>query len=467
MRGAMVLWIGLDDTDSLGGMCTTFLATEIVRVLSAQYDLIRYPRLVRLNPNIPWKTRGNGAISLRFGRGVGPRTLVGRIGDRNIYSFLRARGREDPRTVREVLESLVERWSVFDDDETNPAFVVLHRAPSPMFYWRAVRDVVTRAEARRYLKGLGVVRTYKNGRGLIGAAAACSWRPRDRTYEVLTYRDQPLWGLQREVDSASVVEMDRVFPSTFNNYDPVRDKVVIAPHSPCPILFGIRGSDPQDLKPAMEMIRGERPERWLLFETNQGTDDHIRTNDTSLHPGTATSLEGLVVAAPFTRTGGHVLFDLDVPPRLTVAAYEPSKQFRDVVRMLRPGDRVRVFGSIRNEPRTLNLEKLQIIDLATDLRKVKNPGCPRCGKSMKSVGRRAGFRCSSCHTRLPDTAAVRIPIPRGIWEGFYEPPASARRHLAKPLKRLASATACPPLEALTQHSWGEIGQNTGRKLDIR
>src|SRR2546426_152784 len=74
---AMVLWIGVDDTDSLRGMCTTFLAAELVHDLTEDRDLIGYPRLVRLNPTIPWKTRGNGAICLRFGRGVGPRILIG------------------------------------------------------------------------------------------------------------------------------------------------------------------------------------------------------------------------------------------------------------------------------------------------------------------------------------------------------------------------------------------------------
>ena len=68
----MILWVGVDDTDSLQGMCTTFLATEIIRDLTEDFDLIGYPRLVRLNPNIPWKTRGNGAVCLRFGAGVGP-----------------------------------------------------------------------------------------------------------------------------------------------------------------------------------------------------------------------------------------------------------------------------------------------------------------------------------------------------------------------------------------------------------
>src|SRR5881628_1099708 len=76
---AMVLWIGVDDTDSLQGMCTTFLAAEIVRDLTDDYDLVGFPRLVRLNPTIPWKTRGNGAICLRFGRGAGPRTWIAEL----------------------------------------------------------------------------------------------------------------------------------------------------------------------------------------------------------------------------------------------------------------------------------------------------------------------------------------------------------------------------------------------------
>src|SRR3989304_1119474 len=66
----MPLYLGVDDTDSLRGMCTTFLATELVRALP-KWDLIGFPRLVRLNPNIPWKTRGNGAICLRLGQGPG------------------------------------------------------------------------------------------------------------------------------------------------------------------------------------------------------------------------------------------------------------------------------------------------------------------------------------------------------------------------------------------------------------
>lgn len=436
----MVLWVGVDDTDSLQGMCTTFLATELVRELTRDLDLIGYPRLVRLNPNIPWKTRGNGALALRFGRGVGSPWKVGTIAGRDILAFPRCCSHPDPGDLLSRVARLVERWAAFEDPTTNPACVVLRGRPPASFYWRAVREVVTVAEARRAVKGLGFVRTYKNGRGAVGAAAAVAWRPRDRTYEVLAYRDRSSWGTPRRLDSGSVREMDRMFPSTFNNYDYINDKVVIAPHSPCPVLFGIRGDDPADLPAALGALRGEAPERWLVFETNQGTDDHIRPRNWSLDPWTATRVQGIVASVPRTRSGGHVLFELRGHRDVTVAAYEPSKQFRATVRSFRPGDRVQVWGSVREEPRTLNLEKVQLIEVATSTQKLANPRCLRCDKSMKSLGRDAGYRCRKCRQTARPASASFTNETRTVKAGIYEPPASARRHLSKPIKRMLPAS---------------------------
>ncbi len=431
----MVLWVGVDDTDSLRGMCTTFLATEIVRTATEDLDLIGYPRLVRLNPNIPWKTRGNGAIALRFGKGVGSPRAVGRVQGRDIQSFPGARGSEDPDILRPLMESLVERWSVMDDPTTNPGFAILRRQPPPGFYWKAVQDVVSLDHAKEVARGLGLLRGYKNGRGVIGSVAALAWSPGDRTYEILGFRDGSRWGLPREVVPASVVAMDRAFSSTFNNYDYENRTVVLAPHSPCPVLFGIRGDVPEDLPIAMGRLRGEPPERWLLFETNQGTDDHVRPDDWALRPYTATSVEGVVVTRPWTRRGGHVLFDLEGQARVTVATYEPSKRFRRIVRTLRPGDRIRVWGSVRETPRSLNLEKLEVVTLAQDYVKAFNPRCPSCGKTMKSAGRDAGFRCSNGHPRVRADAAPVCQMERLVAPGRYEPPVCARRHLMKPLTR--------------------------------
>ncbi|MBI2126591.1 MAG: DNA-binding protein, partial [Thaumarchaeota archaeon] len=62
-----VIHLGIDDTDSVRGHCTTYLAALIVEELLKQgARFVDYPNLIRLNPNIPWKTRGNAAVALRF-----------------------------------------------------------------------------------------------------------------------------------------------------------------------------------------------------------------------------------------------------------------------------------------------------------------------------------------------------------------------------------------------------------------
>jgi tRNA(Ile2)-agmatinylcytidine synthase len=59
--------IGLDDTDSTKGGCTTYLAALLIENLEKfNVQFLDYPSLIRLNPNAPWKTRGNGALCLRF-----------------------------------------------------------------------------------------------------------------------------------------------------------------------------------------------------------------------------------------------------------------------------------------------------------------------------------------------------------------------------------------------------------------
>ena len=427
----MVAWIGVDDTDSLQGMCTTFLAAEIVGDLTKDYDLIGYPRLVRLNPNVPWKTRGNGAICLRVGRGTGRRTLIGELGGRPIWSRARAQGDDTPERLRARVARLVESRSEFQEPTTNPGFCILPRQPAASLYWNAVRRIVSKEEALAAVRSPGVLREYKNGRGIIGALAAAAWRPRDRTYEVLAYRDESRWGTPRDLESDSVKNMDRSFASTFNNYDYENDRIVIAPRSPCPILLGIRGDDPSVLPAALQTIQGESPGGWIVFETNQGTDDHVIPAPT-LEPRTTVQVDTQVLTLPRTIRGGHVVLEMN---GLEAVAYEPSKGFRNIVRALRPGDRVRVVGSIRAQPKTLNIEKLQVLSLVEESRKLANPLCLRCQKRAKSMGTRAGFRCARCGQRFPYSAAVREHVSRALEPGWYEPPAGSRRHLSQPLSR--------------------------------
>ncbi len=443
----MVLYLGFDDTDSPTGMCTTYLALEVVRLLRARgLQLIGFPRLVRLNPNIPWKTRGNGALCLRVGRGRGPGRAIGFDRGSPIVAYPGGRNPGDGLGLLPDLEDLFLRRCELQCPNTHPAFFLTRRRPPSSLYWRAVRTFVDPAEVLPLAKALGDVRLFKEGRGIVGAAAAVSWRPRDRTYEVLAYRHPERWGTDRRIEARDVALLDDRFPSTFNNFDHRRGRIALAPHTPCPVLLGIRGDDPAVLPSALASLGNEGPEAWLLFETNQGTDDHIQVKEF----GGAAAMESIrtsarVVAAPHVLIGGHVRVILDDGKPFAALAYEPSKEFRRVVRALVPGDRVVAWGSVRAEPRGLNLEKLQVQFLAPRLRKVTNPRCPACGRAMKSVGFGQGFRCPTCRMRAPRSAAIFLEEKPAISPGVYEPPVCARRHISKPVKRLPWASP-PPAE---------------------
>lgn len=458
----MTLFVGLDDTDSCRAMCTTFLATEIVtRLRPLGWDLIGYPRLVRLNPSVPWKTRGNGALCLRFGHGEGAPFAVGAFPGEEAEAYASSgRARPDENLLMTCRDAVLQLADL-EAPGTRPGLVVTRRPPDVSLYWRAVREVVPLSEVSPWLDEADFWFAPKGHRGLIGALAATAWRPEDRTFEVLAYRERHRWGTRRNLVEADVAALEDRFPRTFNNYDAEAHHPTIAPRSPCPVLFGIRGEGPEELPAALATVRGEPLERWLVFETNQGTDDHLQFRAAEdLRPHTAATLEGRVQEPPRSLRGGHVVLSLRERISVACVAYEPSKSFREVVRALRPGDRVRVSGSVRRVPRSLNLEKLEVLELAEEIFKVANPRCVSCGKSMKSVGRGGGYRCRRCGTRKEAGAALFTRAKRNLIRGFYEPPVSARRHLSKPLKRMT--TAALPDDSAPHEAFATASMDTAR-----
>jgi tRNA(Ile2)-agmatinylcytidine synthase len=421
-------------------MCTTYLASELMKEFG-ECDVIGYPRLVRLNPNVPWKTRGNGAISLRLGRGSGKRFQIGEVEGKKYYGFEGGRDVNIENIGRRI-KRIIEANAQFEDKNTNPAYVVMKNKPPQWIYWRAVRDVVDLRDVLKILNEYDATyKGYKNRRGLIGATASISWRPRDRTHEVIAYREKTKWGSDRKIDENSVIKMDKAFPSTFNNYDYHNKVVAVAPNSPCPVLFGIRGDRPKELPKAIKTIKSEKKARWVLFETNQGTDEHLqkkKIKDVSKYHSVITS--GEVYSKPKTIEGGHVIFTISKGKKIDCAAYEPTKEFRALARKLVPGDLITVYGGVREKPLTINIEKMRIENLRELKRKTGNPFCPNCGKRMKSMGKKAGYRCLSCGAKVSEEGVELKKVDRGIKKGFYEVPVCARRHLAKPLKRLIKQT---------------------------
>ena len=61
--GAAVTVVAVDDTDSRGGACTTHLAARLADRLVADHEVSRR-LLVRCNPAVPAKTRGNAACAV-------------------------------------------------------------------------------------------------------------------------------------------------------------------------------------------------------------------------------------------------------------------------------------------------------------------------------------------------------------------------------------------------------------------
>ena len=429
--------LAFDDTDSPNGMCTTYLAALIVEEFS-DLDLIGLPRLVRLNPNIPWKTRGNAALCVSLGHGKGRSRICGSI-DGNQVRYYQDGARADPGDVLKRASRVVAENAEVSCSKTNPGIVVSDRRPPPSLYWDAVRAILEIRPVESVLRETGAqIRKLKNGRGIIGAGAAMAWRPRDRTWEVIAYRSPEKIGTQRSIDSASVIEMDKRTKRTFNNYDYDNGHIAIAPGSPCPILFGIRGDDPNELLRARTMIRGEKADKWLLFLTNQATEDHIVLRKVrELLPRLSAKIKVKVSSAPFTIDGGHVIVPVTDGDEIDAAFYEPSREFREVARGLIPGDDLLLYGSVRPSPRSLNVEKMQVVRLSEDIRKISNPKCPKCGKSMGSMGSGQGFRCKVCRRKEPQKAAKYRKFPRAISTGWYEPPVASRRHLHKPLRRMS------------------------------
>ncbi|MBN1861119.1 MAG: DUF1743 domain-containing protein [Candidatus Thermoplasmatota archaeon] len=406
-----------------------------------KYEIIGYPRLVRLNPNIPWKTRGNGALCLCVGKK--DKTIKQKIGEINgddvlcSSSFTHELDENDQQDVYTIVREILKKQARIEDENTNPGFVLLSTRPPLHLYKKAVRSIVTLDDVLLVLQKLHArFEGYKNQRGLIGAAAAIAWDPDDCTFEVIAYRMNTRWGTKREVDGESVKKLDEKYRSTFDNYDYRNHHNRITPNSPCPILFGIRGDVAEELTAAVASVNSEPIESWLVFQSNQGTDEHLqqkRINE--VKPFESVRIEGKVTENPHTISGGHVLFNLtDGTSIIPCIAYEPTKEFRGIIRGLFNGDLVTVYGAVRESPLTVNLEKIFIKELTSVPLKTENPVCPKCGKHMKSKGKEQGYKCIRCKTT--SNAPIIQNQPRSIAKGFYEVPVCARRHLSKPLKRM-------------------------------
>ena len=423
-----MMHIGIDDTDSTKDGCTTYLAAVLIEKLTQmQVQFIDYPALIRLNPNVPWKTRGNGALCLRF-RYYPPLT-------------------DD---IKQLVLNLWEHNSQVSNKGTNPGIVFYQHEHIPQelttFSRRAETSIVTLKEAIKLIRKVGAEALgYNTCRGIIGATAAIGETlTDDYTYELIAYRTTAKRGTKRLVDKESIFNMDQLLqPKVFNNVDLEKKRAIITPSGPDPVLFGIRGETAEVVKQAFDLVKPLEPvERWVIFRSNQGTDAHLKRVSAidKVKHGNSVILKGVVSKNPQIVPVRHVIFSIkDLSGEIDCIAYEPTGNLRKKARELIIGDCIEVMGAVhkatQTKPLTINLEKINILTLNQKLIQ-HNPLCPNCQKRLKSMGKYQGFRCEKCGEKFSILKKQEISLPRLLKPGLYVTSIRSQRHLTKPLRRI-------------------------------
>lgn len=393
------MFVGIDDTDSLHGMCTTYLASKIIK----RFSIKSTPRLIRLNPNIPFKTRGNGAVEIRVHK----------------------------KHMQDVIDLVCDSAHICHG--ANPGVVFCEDREQAknlrQLYRMAVCRKVPISMAKKTIRGLGLdYFSLGNGRGLIGAASAIGADLTPKTYELLAYRSTGASG-KRKFNPDDAARADRkLYPLVFDSIGS-KGQPLIYPRGKDPVYCGIRGVSKDAVCDAWALLSPKEPiEFTQVFVTNQATDAHYRSKPIShARRYDCLKITGVVCGMPERVAGGHSILQLsDGSQSINCAAYRQTGSLRDVVDRLVAGDEVAVFGGISDYERTLNIEKIEVRRLAEKTKHVV-PNC--CGRAMTSAGKNKGFKCRKCSKRSggKEVMAVRPE------KGFYEAAAESRRHLARPL----------------------------------
>ena len=364
-------FLGLDDTDSLSGGCTTEVFYRILNNLPDYAEIVGLPRLVRLYPFAERRTRGNAAVCAEINIQSGSKN--------EWFSYLENLWDEKiSKLAGHVMDSDHSEREQFPSD---PGLVWFEKQPNRKFYYSAVR---------RELKPHRVPQAdfFMGGNGLIGATAACAWPMSSVTYESLAYRIVDNIGTPRLVCEVTLSEVDAI-PGTFWSRDPKKGKGLIAPRGPCPVLFGIRATSPEIAERATDLNRGKVKEVNIL-------------------------------------KNGHVALNVNGK---TWMAFRSSGDVKIMAQSLKKGDEIEGKG-LWKDSSTLHLEKLRISSAVP--RSKKRPMCLDCDVRTKSMGKDQGVRCPSCGERLKDSWEY---TPTESLEGYWvQPPVDSRRHLSRPLE---------------------------------
>jgi len=404
--------IGLDDTDHPDVGCTTHALDSLVsRISEEHWSEILERRLVRLWPFASRRTRGNGALC-----------VIASVESSSIAN----------------LEEICESW--FDDlaesiskhpengIKASPCLLISYNQTPESWYWESVRAEVDIENRRAEVLASGTkVLELGEGWGIIGASAAISWVPsKHSSWELIAWRDEARIGSEREVSHDAVAEMAQSHPETFLNRDPTKNKGLIAPRTPCPVLYGIRGGSCNSVTEAHIWLQArkdvEASHTWAPHRTNQMSDDHL--------VGVCT---GTVLSPPHEGRGAHTnLRVLSNGKASVLVVFKEGGEVNRLVRQLIPGDQINWMG-LESPDGSIHLERVSLHSAVPRIS--SRPSC--CGTTMRSAGRNQPLRCLDCGNTSDKLWMSEPWSPTGVSSvsGWFEPSPSQRRHLAKPLNQ--------------------------------
>ena len=319
--------------------------------------------------------------------------------------------------------------------DSEPGVVISDSFLPEGLYWQGVSSIVTKEMLLDSTEGT-LSSGLRGSRGVFGAACSLAWSGSSvkangisHTWELIGYRNQGNWGTKRNIDVSAVQKVSNI-KTVFSCTD-LDGKVAMVPNSPCPVLWGFRGTNEDILIQNFEKLGPEIPSRWLLYKTNQATDDHLRYKEISeIEDGDSVSIDVSVNSKSSIIKGGHRFFEVKdkFNQIANCAAFEPTKNFRHIVDKLEIGDSLIICGSVNNG--TINLEKLSILELVPRFLKPANPLC-ECGQRTHSSGKDSYYRCKSCSKKYD--RPEKIEVSSDLELKWYEPPTSSRRHLSTPI----------------------------------
>lgn len=391
-------WLGLDDTDHLGGGCTTKTLDLLIKGLPNDIEIGEL-RLVRLWPFAKQRTRGNASVAVELN-----------CDDENKLL------RHLDLWRKEKIAPLAGNISTNEDYErqqypADPGMVWFsENLPPTSFYYDAVRKEVEIDKIPPADKSWG-------GQGKIGATAAIAWEKSEVTYEAIAWRTEKNTGSEkvRKIDDKRLQEIDEM-EYTFMSRDPRNGNIMIAPRGPCPVLFGIRARKYDVAKDAacylLDSKNTEPHTGMRVFTTNQASDDHLEDD-----------VSDIVVDTEILSRGAVVINC----EKNKLLAFSESGEIKLLAQWLKSGDGIS-FNGLKNHEGVFHLERLRVDHSAKDK---ERPICQKCNVRMKSMGKNQSVRCPKCRDKSEQKWMDISRNPPSL--GWVQAPLDSRRHLTRPL----------------------------------